>query len=374
MMGTPRGHRTRTAFPRSGFVLPFVIVVLAVVGLCALALATVTWRDAQATARVAEAQRLSMMADEAIARSLDRWRQDSLWAHALNTPFRSELQLTAHDRQSVLISRSHPQVATVRVTASHHDPRTRYPVRRELLRTVWLEPPVRSLPAALMVHGHLSAEDPTHISGSDLRVTDTSCGDLRDTLSVRSIAADSIQSGTTPWSLRPPDAWTNAVNSPVPLSLGLQRIASAAAALGAIVLRDTQPAPLDTRPDNPSRAWQLLSLQASPPAAAVRLSGRSRFRGLLVIDGDLIVEGGLELDGLLWVRGTLEARPGVLEVSGALIVLGDAAPGHPPPSQPVARLGGRTTVRFDRCLAQMALATIAEPRSAPFVLWQTGPP
>lgn len=364
-------HRAEDGKDRRGFVLPFVLAALTVIGLLALSFTTVTLRDGMAVSHTAEAQRLSMAGDEAIARSLQRWQLDSLWARGLDTPVTRDQTLSAYDRQTVTIIRPHPLVASVRAIVTHRDPRRGTPIRRELLHTVWLEPPIAALPAALTVQGALSAVDPTLISGVDLRTADSPCRERRDTLSVLALVADSIHEdleGGTPWTLRPLDIGVG-VSIPVSDSSGgLRRIGAAAARLGTVQQRTPMPAPLDVTPT--SQPWHLLSLYGT----AVHLAGLSRYRGLLAVDGDLVVEGALELDGLLWVRGRLDVQHGQLIVAGTVIVLGESASGQPALTQPVARLGGRTRIRFDRCLAQMALATVAEPRSAPFSLWNIGPP
>lgn len=367
--GVNPGVNTRR--DRPGFVLPFVLAALTVIGLLALSFATVTLRDGMTVTHAAEAQRLSMTGDEAIARSLERWRQDSLWARELDMPFIRSQALTAYDRQTVTIIRSHPLIASVRAAVSHRDPRRSTPVRRELLHTVWLEPPIVALPAALTVQGDLSAVDPTLVSGIDLRTVGSPCGDRRDTLSVLALVADSIHEDLeigTSWTLRPLDIGIGVSLPPADSSAGLWRIGAAAARLGTVQERTPLPASLDVAPA--SHPWHLLSLHG----AAVHLAGVSRYHGLLVVDGDLVVEGALELQGLLWVRGRLDVQHGQLTVAGAVVVRGTSAPGQPALTQPVARLGSRTRIRFDRCLVQMALATVAEPRSAPFSLWNIGPP
>lgn len=362
-------HRVEDGKDRQGFVLPFVLAALTVIGLLALSFTTVTLRDGMAVSQTAEAQRLSMAGDETIARSLERWHLDSLWARGLDTPLTRDQALSAYDRQTVTIIRPHPLVVSARAIVTHRDPRRSTPIRRELLHTVWLEPPIAALPAALTVQGGLSAVDPTLISGVDLRTADSPCGDRRDTLSMLALVADSVHADdedATPWTLRPLDIGVSIPR--IDSSAGLWRIGAAAARLGAVQERTPLPASLDVTPT--SQPWHLLSLHGT----AVHLAGLSRYRGLLAVDGDLVVEGALELEGLLWVRGRLDVQHGQLTVAGTVVVLGEAAPGQPALTQPVARLGSRTRIRFDRCLAQMALATVAEPRSAPFSLWNTGPP
>jgi hypothetical protein len=75
----------------------------------------------------------------------------------------------------------------------------------------------------------------------------------------------------------------------------------------------------------------------------------------------LVVTGSLDVEGVLVVRGRLDARGAVLRVRGALLV---ASVGNRD-----VELGDQTRVQYDRCAVQMALATIAVPRTRPFSLW-----
>jgi hypothetical protein len=107
--------------------------------------------------------------------------------------------------------------------------------------------------------------------------------------------------------------------------------------------------------------WQAVAL--APPTAP--LSGRHRWRGALVVDGDLTIDGRLEVDGALLVLGRLTVR-GSLVVRGAVVIVARAGG--------VTRLGRGTNVRFNRCLVQLALATLAVARAEPVGHWASGEP
>jgi hypothetical protein len=107
--------------------------------------------------------------------------------------------------------------------------------------------------------------------------------------------------------------------------------------------------------------WHGLGL-AAPTAP---LSGTHRWQGALVVDGDLTVAGTLHVDGLLLVLGRLTVQ-GSLAVRGAVGIL--ARDGG------VSRLGPGTDVRFNRCLVQLALATLAVARAEPVGHWGSGGP
>jgi hypothetical protein len=84
-----------------------------------------------------------------------------------------------------------------------------------------------------------------------------------------------------------------------------------------------------------------------------------------VVDGDLTIDGRLAVDGLLLVMGRLT-------VQGSLVVRG--AVGIVAREGGVSRLGRGTDVRFNRCMVQLALATLAVARAEPVGHWASGEP
>ncbi len=353
-----RGHCQGS---QHGFVMPYVLIALSVVGVLAFTLATTALRDGKAVSRAANAQRISMMGDEALAVAAQNWRRDSLWSHDPDTSITEHAQLSSLESQTVTIRRSHPLVAWISAVMTHEDPSSAQSVRRELTRAVWLEPPPVAIAAALTVSGDVSASDPTLISGNDVYDSGSPCGSLSDTVSVAAMSADAVRSDSgSAWTLRPPDHGRDNLDS-IP---GVRQLLDAAAAMGSTELRSAVPAPVVDGVE--SLRWQILSLRGG----LVHLSGASRYRGLLVVDGSLIVTGSLRLDGILLVTGTLDASQGQLAVVGAVIVLGAGEVA----SVASAQLGSATTIRFDRCMVEMALATVATPGSVPFRLWDVGAP
>lgn len=346
---------------RPGFTLPFVVIALAAVGILAMTFGTVTLRDVAAADRATHAQRLALTAQASLAQTVHQWRSDSLWTRDLTTTITQASVLASGDHVAIERHRTHPLSVTVRAMASFRDPRHPIAVRREVRQVIWLASPAVPLFAAMTVQGSITGLDPTLVTGVDLVDTQSPCGPERDTLSVAAFAAHTVQADSAGlWTLMP-------VTPPTPVDSGdtFGALRSAALSLGRVIPRSVDPAPLPAAVTS-SPNWHLLSLQGP----LVHLTGTDRYRGLLVIDGDLAVTGALTVEGLLFVRGALDARHGQLTVQGSVIVQGTGvAPGNT-----AARLGSATRVQFDRCRLDMALATIAVPRSAPFQLRTLGAP
>jgi hypothetical protein len=89
--------------------------------------------------------------------------------------------------------------------------------------------------------------------------------------------------------------------------------------------------------------------------------GPMRWTGLLLHEGPLRLIGDVALQGVLIVRGTLDARAARLRVRGGVLLDDPATPSMLGPAE----------LQWDRCAVEMALSTLAEPRSTPFRVWHT---
>jgi hypothetical protein len=338
-----------------------VVIALAAVGVLAMTFSTVTVRDVAAVERATHAQRLAFVAHASLARAVHQWRDDSLWSRDLGATISHTTALANGERVVVDLHRTHPLAFTARAVASYRDRRQPVAARRELQQVIWLAPPTVRTHAAMTVLGDVSGLDPTLVTGTDLADVQSPCGPGRDTLSIAALAAPAVSAeGTGAWTLMPT---TTAL--PIDSSDTFHGVRSAALSMGTVILRSSDPAPLPVTVSTSPR-WQLLSLQG--PVG--HITGNNHYRGLLLMDGDLTLTGTLRVEGMLIVRGALDARHGQLTVNGGVIVLGvGVAPGST-----AARMGSATRVQFDRCRLEMALATIAVPRAAPFRVWQLGVP
>ncbi len=346
---------------RTGFVLPLVLVTLAVIGILAFSLSTITWRQDRATTDLAISQQLSMSTDAALTQAVANWRQDSIWARPLNDTLVYETTTPNSHKTQIRILRPHPLTAWITAYTWSTQSRSKPPVQRQMTRVMWLSPPSLEISAAAIVYGKLVAHDNTLLSGIDLPGSTSPCGPERDTLSIHSLAAiEAENDGLATWALKP----TTLLMPPSDTASGTTELLNQAAHFGPVVSRSANPDALPATAQSPG--WHLLSLKGSN----IVLSGNSDYSGLLVVDGNLHISGTVKMQGILLVTGNLNVTSGSLNLLGALIVLGSGTN----TGQPVAQLGGNTTVRYDRCRAQMALATTAEPKQAPYMLWQSGPP
>lgn len=354
-------HNPPKPIARTGFVLPLVLVTLAVIGTLAFSLSAITWRQDRATTDLAISQQLSMSTDAALTQAIANWRNDSLWTRPLNDTLAYEASTAQSHKTQLRILRPHPLAVWITASTWSTQSRSNPPVQRQMTRVMWLSPPLLELSAAVTVNGELVAHDNTLLSGIDLAGSTSPCGPERDTLSLHSLAATEAQSdGPATWALKP----TTLLMPPSDAALGATELLNQAVHLGPVIVRSANPDALPTSAQSPG--WHLLSLKGSD----IVLSGSSDYSGLLVVDGNLHISGMVKMQGILLITGSLTVTSGSLNLLGALIVLGHGTT----PGQPVARLGGNTTVRYDRCRAQMALATTAEPKQAPYMLLQSGPP
>lgn len=105
----------------------------------------------------------------------------------------------------------------------------------------------------------------------------------------------------------------------------------------------------------PSRDWRFLRLPAPSSSAPRRL----RHRGWVIVDGGVHLADGSQVEGVLVVRGPLHVT-GQVTVQGELLVLEGTVPSG-------------LVVHRDHFATEMALATAAHPRLAPFHLWYEPP-
>lgn len=369
------GHRSRSddrqsrssftgspASARHGFVIIVVLLALGVVGILAMALATSAWRDDVASTQSLRAQQLSMRAEESLALAGEKWFTDSLWRLEPGAARSYSNMHSPDERVDVTIERDHPLAIRIRSEASSRDARRLRSANRTAVRALWLQPPALAVDAALTVNGAVEAADPTLITGLDVADAGSPCGSSRDTLSTRSIIAESVQPETAAvWNMLPFDAQVGAVDSVAGVSeLNRELLMRVTPSL-----RSSTPAPLTGNETSPS--WHLALLRGP----GIVLSGSSHFRGLLYIDGSLEVNGNLVLEGVLVVREVIDSRSGSLSVKGALLVLNQTETlSH----GAAAQFGSRTSIAYDRCRILMALATVAKPVSQPFGIWSSGPP
>lgn len=334
--------------PSRGFVLPFVLLVLAATSMLVFALVNEGWHSARAVRLAVDGEDALAAAEEAQAMALSQWHVDSLWARGLSTVTSRRLVSATGRAVDVHWQRTHPLVALLRTTYAGQGRVPHSTVRRELLRTVWLSAPELPLLAALTVNGVVTGRDGTLISGTDVATPTSACGLVRDTASVsaivaRGVAEDSLNS----WPGRP------TASAMIPeLSDSLQAAFTDVRQRAPHVVQGRTPQPLPVR-----NGWQPLVMTGD----TVVVEGPTYWQGLLLIEGAVVLRGTITIDGVLLVRGPLDARAAQLRVQGAVVVADDVTHG--------AQLGDRTHLFYDRCAVQMALATVARPSLGPFSLW-----
>jgi hypothetical protein len=335
---------------RAGFVLPFVVVATALVAVLALAAISTSWRGYRATRLAANGVRAQFAGDEGVALRLDTWPAESLAAVPLGATISSRVTTAVGDSVRVRITRTQPLVAWLTADVVLGPLGTPGLVRRHVARVVALEPPALPIIGALTAIAAVHGQDPTTIDGRDLADAADACGALRDTVSPVPIAAAALIDA-------PVGTWTAASASPTLVDTATVRAAFDQAWISVIARSPVRVS--DSTPQRlaPLPGWHALLLDG----ATVSLRSPSQWRGLLAVSGDLVVTGSLEVEGVLVVRGRLDARGAALRVRGALIV---ASLGNRD-----VELGDQTRVHYDRCAVQMALATIAVPRTVPFSLW-----
>jgi hypothetical protein len=347
-------QKVRSVLPerrrRAGVVLPFVVVVTALVAVLALAAISTIWRGYRATRLAANGVRAQFAADEGLALRLDAWPAETLAAMSLGTTIATRVTTAVGDSVRVRLTRTQPLVAWLTADVILGPLGTPGLVRRHVTRALFLEPPPLPIVGALTAIGTVHGKDPTTIDGRDRADATDACGALRDTLSRVPIASAALVD-------TPAGIWTAPSSSLRLADTATVRVAFDQAWISVIArspvrAADSIPQTLATLP-----GWHTLLLDG----ATVVLQSPSQWRGLLAVSGDLVITGRLDVEGVLVVRGRLDARGGALRVRGALLV---AALGHRD-----LQLGAQTLVQYDRCAVQMALASIAIPRAMPFSLW-----
>ncbi len=333
---------------RRGFVLPFVLLVVATGSLLAFALVNEGWQSARAV-RLAEAGSAALeAAEEGQAIALARWEVDSVWATPVGVVKTSRLVTASGRPVDIVWQRTHPLIAMLRTHTVMPGNARRGPIQRELLRSVWLRVPHWPVPAALTVAGSVTGRDGTLLSGLDVPTPASDCAMTRDTGSVAPVAASSVVGD-------PPLAWPG---QPAAIAVPGGLADSVGAALTLMAPRATTVSPTAPAPFPVRVGWQALVLTGSP----VVIQGPTTWRGLVVVQGPLDLRGPVTIDGVLVVRGPLDVRTAQLVVRGAVVVVDPNGGG--------AQLGAETHVFYDRCAVQMALATVARPSIRPFALWQ----
>lgn len=339
-------ERTR----RAGFVLPFVVVAMAVVAVLALAAISTSWRGYRATRLAANGVRAQFAGDEGVALQLDAWPADSLAAIPLGATLSTPLTTAIGDSVRVRITRTQPLVAWLTADVALEPKGTPGLVRRHVTRAVSLEPPALPIVGALTAIATVHGQDPTTIDGRDRADASDACGALRDTLSLAPMAASAaLASGGGTWTTMP---GRQALADTAMMRARFDQAWISVIARSPVRVSDSTPQRLTV-----SRGWHALLLDG--PVVTVRAP--SQWRGLLAVSGDLVVTGSLDVEGVVVVRGHLDARGAALRIRGALIVSSLGTPS--------VELGDQTVLRYDRCAVQLALATIAVPRAQPFSLW-----
>ncbi len=335
---------------RAGFVLPFVVVVTALVAVLALGAIGTVWRGYRATRLAANGVRAQFAADEGVALQLEAWPTDSLSRIAPGTTLSTRVTTAVGDSVNVRITRTHPLVAWLTADVVLTPKGTPGIVRRHVTRILALEPPALPIVGALTALAAVHVQHPSTIDGRDLADPADACGALRDTLSRVAVAATALNA--TPagaWLVQP--ASERLVDT-VAVRAAFDQAWRSVIARSPVLVADSEPQLLAPLP-----GWHPMLLDG--PNALLRAP--SRWRGVLAVSGDLVVTGSLEVDGVLVVRGRLDARGAVLRVRGAIIV---ASLGNPD-----VELGDQTQIRYDQCAVDLALATIAVPRARPYSLW-----
>ncbi len=322
---------------RAGTLVPALLVVLALVALLAMATASgavQAHREAQlaalGTATLVQAE---SALESARAQLADLGGDLRGATPSLPSPGLADTQYLpgagVHPVR-VLIARPHPLLLWLiaDATAAPH-PGVPLLVRR-VERALWLHAPAVDLAAAVTARASVQVDAAASLDGDDRDRDLAPCG--------------------------PP---------PVPSHLPPLVVASAlhtdSAGIRTILARRHRWGLPRLAPVSGGGTWHGLGLAAP----TTPLSGTHRWQGALVVDGDLTVAGTLQVDGLLLVLGRLTVQ-GRLVVRGAVgIVARDGG---------VSRLGPGTDVRFNRCLVQLALATLAVARGEPVGHWGSGVP
>lgn len=336
---------------RRGFILPFVIISLAAALILSMAFASETLHAARGARGAVAGADAGATAEGALAVTLADWARDSLWNLQ---PGDRRARILAWDGASVHVEwqRLRPLVLTLRAVYEATGGRRYEAVRRDHLRLVSLEAPRIPVLAALTTNGPVVGIEGLELSGRDLITPDAPCGSGRDTASVPAVVAPVV-------AVAPSAVWPSRPVPQPPTASLLTDLQRSLAAVGVRAPEQRWDSIARHLPEQPG--WRALGLRGP----RVHVEGPTRWRGLLVVHGDLTVRGRVELTGLLVVTGLLDAAAAELRVQGAVVAADTSAGG--------VMLGSQNTVRYDRCAVQMALATVARPSLAPFAIWQVLP-
>lgn len=334
-----------------GFVLPFVMLVIAAVSIVAFGLTADGLRSLRGVRDLQLGDDLGHAADAAIAGALAAFESDSLWLAPIGAA-RVRAEVINGYPVAVEWRRSHPLVATLRAIARHSSGVPRRPMQRDRYRAVWLSPPALPVVASLVTNGMVGGAEGARLSGIDRPATDSPCGTARDTQSVAAVSALGIRAvGTGSWS-----------SAPIPIPPVPTLVSDVRRAVDALSTRlppmPVTPAP---RPLPPSRPWAGVHLRGD----TIAIAGPVRFTGLLVAQGPVVLHGDIRLAGLFVATGPVDATQAQLSVQGAVLSADTNARG--------VLLGARTELLYDRCAVQTALAAVARPSLAPFSVWHSLP-
>ena len=322
---------------RAGTIVPALLVVLALVALLAMATASgavQAHREAQLAALGTATLVQAESALESVRAQLADPGGDLHGATpSLPSPGLTDtLHVPGADAHPVrvLLARPHPLLLwlTAEATAAPHPGISR--LVRRVVRALWLHAPVVDLAAAVTAWAPVHVEAAAWLDGDDQDRGLAPCG--------------------------PPP-----VPSPLPPLVVSSALHTDSAGIRTRLARQQRWGLPRLAPVSGGGTWHGLGLAAP----TTPLSGTHRWQGALVVDGDLTVAGTLQVDGLLLVLGRLTVQ-GRLVVRGAVgIVARDGGVSH---------LGPGTDVRFNRCLVQLALATLAVARAEPVGHWGSGVP
>jgi hypothetical protein len=316
---------------RGGYVLPFVLLVIAAASVVVLSTGTNAWRALRGATGAATSARLQLAAEAALAEAVEGWSGDSVATRPLGTAVhRSRVNadgLLTERRWE----RTAPDVVWLSVEARSGAVAGASPPHARLTRALSLTVPGFALGAALTSTGPI-------VHGAGSRVRAPALGP--DSSGCAGEATSSVaEERTLPV-------------AGLPLALGA----------GWSAWRQRAPAWPAAAADTLRPNWRAVQLRVADSV----LTGAVVWQGLMLADGPLRIVGDLTLQGVLVVRGALDARGARLSVRGAVVVAD-------PAGAPVL-LGPSSTIDWNRCGVQMALATVALPRAHPFHAWHAVSP
>lgn len=348
--------------PRTGFVLPFVLVTLLLVAALAGATSFASWRAVRSARLGFNGERALQGADEALVTLLASWDATSYAARPVGSRWTRTVITSDLGSADVTLARAIPLGVVLRASMRSQVGGSPDTAARYVTRYVPLTAPAYPLRASFTALGAVTVQGAAFVDGLDARSASDGCGTGRDTGSVpgvhalsTTIPASAAVTGrppVVPGTLAAATAAADRIAFDSAWNASVTRIArtdavAATAALPAATLWSAR------------RAVSADSLASTPPV--IELGGASTHSGLLLVDGDLVVTGSLAIEGLLIVRGRIDASAGSLVVDGAAFARDYYAGG--------STLGDASRIRYSQCTARRALATVARPGNAPFAVW-----